>query len=239
LVGSTSPEKRWILKYPVHMKHLAALLEVYPDACIVQTHRDPTKVLSSYISLIAGFRALFERDIDRAAIAREQVEVWAAGADRAIAVRRQHDPAQFFDLQFRDFVGDPIGSVRRIYDQFGLTLTDAAKTRLRAWQASNPEGKHGKHQHSMEDVGVTRDQKGLPVALVVTPERMVERRVLTTDRVVGSSWLVTGGLRPGEQVIVEGLQKVRPGVLVNPVAVAATSAPPPAAGGTPSAPAPR
>ena len=157
LVGSTSPEKRWILKYPVHMKHLAAVLEVYPDACIVQTHRDPTRVLSSYISLIAGFRALFERDIDRAAIAREQVEVWASGADRAIAVRRQHDPAQFFDLQFREFVADPIGAVRRMYQRFGLTLTPEAETRMRTWQASNPEGKHGKHQHTMEDVGVTRD----------------------------------------------------------------------------------
>jgi len=156
LVGSTSPDKRWILKYPVHMKHLAALLEVYPDACVVQTHRDPTKVLSSYISLIAGFRGLFERDIDRAAIAREQVEVWASGADRAIAVRRQHDPAQFVDLHFREFVADPIASVRRIYDRFGLTLTPEAEKRMRAWQASNPEGKHGKHQHSMEDVGVTR-----------------------------------------------------------------------------------
>ena len=65
LVGSTGPERRWVLKYPAHMKHLRALLEVYPDACIVQTHRDPTRVMSSYISLIAGFRALFEERIDR------------------------------------------------------------------------------------------------------------------------------------------------------------------------------
>jgi len=100
LIGSTSPEKRWILKYPVHMKHLADLLEVYPDACVMWTHRDPSKVLASYIDLIAGFRALFERDIDRAAIAREQVEAWASGAERAIEVRKQHDASQFLDLHF-------------------------------------------------------------------------------------------------------------------------------------------
>ncbi|MFI5398292.1 MAG: sulfotransferase family protein [Candidatus Binatia bacterium] len=156
LIGSTSPERRWILKYPVHMKHLRALLTVYPDACIVQTHRDPTQVLSSYISLIAGFRAIYEQDIDRTAIAREQLEVWAAGADKAIAVRREHAPAQFFDLYFRDFVADPIGSVKCIYERFGLQLSAEGERRMRQWQESNRE--HGKHRHSMEDVGITREE---------------------------------------------------------------------------------
>jgi membrane fusion protein (multidrug efflux system) len=66
-------------------------------------------------------------------------------------------------------------------------------------------------------VGVTRDQKGLPVALVVNAERKVERRQIVTDRAVGTAWLVTEGIQPGDQVIVEGVQKVRPGVPVNPV----------------------
>ena len=70
-------------------------------------------------------------------------------------------------------------------------------------------------------VGVTRDQKGLPVAMVVNAEKKVERRQLVTDRAVGNAWLVTDGIRPGDQVIVEGLQKVRPGALVNPVPAAA------------------
>lgn len=157
LIGSTSPEKRWILKYPVHMKHLADLLEVYPDACVVWTHRDPSKVLASYIDLIAGFRALFERDIDRPAIAREQVEVWASGAERAIEVRKKHDASQFLDLQFRDFIADPIAAVRRIYDRFDLALTNDAEKRMRSWMEEMPEGKRGK-QHSMEDVGLARSQ---------------------------------------------------------------------------------
>ena len=66
-------------------------------------------------------------------------------------------------------------------------------------------------------VAVTRDQKGLPVALVVGPDRKVERRQLVTDRAVGDAWLVTEGLKAGEQVIVEGLQKARPGAEVVPV----------------------
>src|SRR6185436_571841 len=143
--------RRWVLKYPVHVKHLAALLAVYPDACIVQTHRDPSQVLASYVELIAGFRAIFERDIDRAAIAREQLEVWASGAERAIAVRAAHDPAQFHDVFFRDFIADPIRAVREIYDRFGLTLSAEAEQRMRAWQGGDPDGAHAKPRRVEDD----------------------------------------------------------------------------------------
>lgn len=155
LVGGADP-RRWILKYPVHLKHLGALLAVYPDACIVQTHRDPTQVIASYVELIAGFRAIFERDIDRRAIAQEQLEVWAAGAERAMAVRAAHDPAQFHDVYFRDFIADPITAVRGIYDRFDLTLSAEAERRMRAWQGGDPDGAHARPRRAADDLGIPR-----------------------------------------------------------------------------------
>jgi hypothetical protein len=157
LVGSTSPERPWVLKYPVHMKHLAALLEVYPDACIVQTHRDPSQVMSSYISLVAGFRGLYEQDINREAIARDQLAVWADGIERGLAVRKRHDPGQFYDLHFRDFRADPVGSVRGIYEYFGRPFSEESERCLTAWGQQNPEGSKGTHEHSMSGVALSRD----------------------------------------------------------------------------------
>jgi membrane fusion protein (multidrug efflux system) len=61
---------------------------------------------------------------------------------------------------------------------------------------------------------VTRDHTGRPLVLVVDKAGKVERRTLTTGRAVGDSWLVAEGLAAGEQVIVEGLQKARPGATV-------------------------
>ena len=58
---------------------------------------------------------------------------------------------------------------------------------------------------------VTRNTKGQAVAMVLNDQGKVEPRVLTTDRNIGDSWLVSAGLKAGDQVIVEGLQKVRPG----------------------------
>jgi membrane fusion protein (multidrug efflux system) len=62
--------------------------------------------------------------------------------------------------------------------------------------------------------GVSRDTKGNPVALVVDGEGKVAQRMLTLDRAIGDRWLVASGLAPGERVIVEGSQKVRPGAAV-------------------------
>jgi membrane fusion protein, multidrug efflux system len=65
--------------------------------------------------------------------------------------------------------------------------------------------------------GVTRDAKGNPIAWVVGAGDKVEQRALELDRAIGGSWLVTKGLAPGDKVIVDGLQKVRPGSAVRAV----------------------
>ena len=117
-------------------------------------------------------------------------------------------------LQFTDVTVDPgTGSVtlRALFPNPGGELMPGMFVRARLDEGVNPRAL------LVPQVGVTRDQKGLPVALVVNAERKVERRQIVTDRSVGTAWLVTEGLAPGDQVIVEGVQKVRPGALVNPV----------------------
>jgi membrane fusion protein (multidrug efflux system) len=62
--------------------------------------------------------------------------------------------------------------------------------------------------------GVSRDPKGNAVALIVDAGSKVQQRMITVDRAIGDRWLVASGLAPGERVIVEGAQKVRPGASV-------------------------
>jgi membrane fusion protein (multidrug efflux system) len=118
-------------------------------------------------------------------------------------------------LQFTDVTVDPgTGSitVRALFPNPKGELLPGMFVRARLVEGTNPEAL------LVPQAGVTRDQKGVPVALVVNAEKKVERRQLVTDRAVGNAWLVTEGIRPGDQVIVEGIQKVRPGAVVNPVA---------------------
>jgi hypothetical protein len=157
LIGCTSPERRWLLKYPAHVAHLRALLAVYPDACIVHTHRDPCEVMSSACSLLAGFRALYEYDVDRGAIAQWTVDLWATRMQRYVELRRQCDPKQFFDVQFREVLSDPVGVAQRVYAYFGIDWTAEAEQALRRWHAENPRGKHGEHVHRAEDFALRQD----------------------------------------------------------------------------------
>lgn len=64
---------------------------------------------------------------------------------------------------------------------------------------------------------VSRDPKGNPIALIVNDENKVEQRMLTLEREIGDQWLVASGLSPGDRVIAEGMQKIRPGAAVREV----------------------
>lgn len=65
--------------------------------------------------------------------------------------------------------------------------------------------------------GVSRNPAGEPTVMIVNPQNIAELKVIRTERTVGSDWLVTAGLKPGDQVILEGLQKARPGTPVKAV----------------------
>jgi len=75
---------------------------------------------------------------------------------------------------------------------------------------------------------VMRNTKGQPVALVVTSDKKIEQRLLSLDRAIGSEWLVTSGLAAGDHLVIEGVQKVRPGVTVREVPFLAAAQPAPA-----------
>jgi len=117
-------------------------------------------------------------------------------------------------LQFADVTVDPgTGSIalRVLFPNPKGELLPGMFVRARLEQGVDPQAL------LVPQTGVTRDQKGLPVALVVGAGNKVERRQLVADRTIGDSWLVSSGVKAGEQVIVEGVQKVRPGAEVKTV----------------------
>jgi membrane fusion protein, multidrug efflux system len=117
-------------------------------------------------------------------------------------------------LQFRDVTVDPTtGSVilRAVFPNPESVLLPNMFVR-----AVVKEGVHDQAILAPQQA-VSRDPKGNPFALVVGREGKVELRVLTLDRAMGDQWLVSAGLAPGDRVIVEGIQRARPGALVKEV----------------------
>lgn len=150
----------------------------------------------------------------------EEGKLQGAGPGRARVKLVLEDGREYDEpgvLQFADVTVDPgTGSIvlRALFPNPRAVLLPGMFVRARLDQGVNPQALLVPQQ------AVARDQKGLPTALFVNAQQKVERRPLVTERAVGDAWLVTEGARPGDRVIVEGLQKVRPGVEVKAVPAA-------------------
>jgi len=146
-----APAERWVLKSPGHLWALESLLAVYPDARIVQNHRDPLKVVASLVSLVCTLRSLATEEIDPHEIGRDWTQRLAAGLDHATRVRDEAKlpESQVFDVPFRAFMADEIAMVRKIYEHFGMQYTAEAERRMRAFLAANAADKHGRHTYDL------------------------------------------------------------------------------------------
>jgi hypothetical protein len=134
---------------------LDVLLEVFPDALLVHTHRDPTTVMASVCSLMHALRSAVSAGVDPHEVGREQLDAWAWGLERTLAVRDALPDDRVVDVRFEDTLGDPVGTVRSVYEHLGLPLTGEVERGVRAYLAANPRDKHGRHTYRLEDYGLT------------------------------------------------------------------------------------
>ncbi len=156
LIGLNDPDQRWVLKNPSHLVALDALMKVYPDALVVCTHRDPVTSMASACSLSAEATAGTSSTFVGDTVGRTQLEMLSRSWRTFREARATYDPEQFVDVDYREFVQDPVHTTRGIYDAFGLDWTpevDAAVTALDAESRSG--GKRPKHAYSLDDYGLT------------------------------------------------------------------------------------
>jgi|KBSSwiStaDraftv2_1062776.scaffolds.fasta_scaffold15601_3 hypothetical protein len=151
LVG-LGDSRRWLLKNPSHVFGVEALLNAFPDACVVQTHRHPAEAIASLMSLLGGIRDLMNgAPIDRAALLARETSFWAAGAARSIAAQDRH-PGRFVNVTQAEIRQDPLAVVRRIYAHFDIPMSSEAEARFQAWAAANPpDGRSGHAYDAVPD----------------------------------------------------------------------------------------
>ncbi|BBX00297.1 sulfotransferase family protein [Mycolicibacterium moriokaense] len=159
LIGLNDAEKRWVLKNPSHLFALDALLDTYPDALIVQCHRPAETIMASMCSLAQHTTAGWSTTFVGAQIGEDAMETWSRGLRRFNAVRADHDPAQFCDVDYFEFVKDPVAAVQRIYEYFGIDFTEEARAAIVESHAESQKGPRApKHTYSLADYGLTDDQ---------------------------------------------------------------------------------
>jgi hypothetical protein len=151
------PGERWLLKSPAHLLALDVLVEMFPDVCIIMTHRNPIEIIGSYCSMLEALMAGRE-SVDRKELGASTLEFLGLMIERGLAARDRSDPGRFIDVSYTEFIADPLATARSIYEHFGLALTPETLTALEDHVATHPQRQHGTHEYSLDQYGLTPER---------------------------------------------------------------------------------
>jgi len=146
---------RWLLKCPWHLWNLQALLAVYPDARVIQTHRGMVQAIGSQCSLSGRIASKFRRSLDLHEVGRFWIEYSRMGIERGLQARDALPASQIYDVRLGDLHAKPLEVVEDIYHQFELPLDDVLRDQLRARIAEEPKAQHGEHDYDIADYGLS------------------------------------------------------------------------------------
>ena len=149
------PPVLWHLKTPVHMFALDALVDAYPNAKFMWSHRDPAKVMGSVCSLIRYVRSWSSDRDDPRELGAEQLDSWAEATRRAMDFRRRVSDDRFADVAFADLQTDPVRTLEAVYQTLGLTFTDTTARSVEQWALEHRPGSRGEHNYDLADYGLT------------------------------------------------------------------------------------
>lgn len=149
---------RWLLKCPWHLWNLKALLCVYPDAQVIQTHRGLVDAIGSQCSLTSRIAGKFQRSLDLHDVGRFWIDYSRAGIERGLEARRGLPASQIYDVRLQDLRAGPLELIEDIYRQFGLPFDEHLAEALSARIALEPTAQFGEHDYDIADYGLTEAQ---------------------------------------------------------------------------------
>lgn len=144
--------RQLVLKDPCHLWHLDALLEVFPDAAVVQLHRDPAEAIPSFCSLCHALHTMDSGHSDPAATGAYCLEMADRGIAAMMKVRAAAPAGRFVDVRYRDLLRDPLGSIEQICEAVGRPLDEQGSLAVSTWLAEHPH-QPGRHRYRPEDFG--------------------------------------------------------------------------------------
>lgn len=156
LIQNDMPGDHWVLKCPLHTPRLATIARLAPEACFIQTYRNVGEVVASMCSLAYETQRISSDHVDPINIGRTTVSTLGSWADNGMA----SDPGlqqRVLNIHYKSLVTQPLPTMHQIYDHFQIPWTQATEDAMQQWLDSNPQRKHGRHNYSLSDFGLTPD----------------------------------------------------------------------------------
>ena len=177
VLQSKMPTARWVLKAPGHIQFLPALFAEYPDARVVVCHRDPLAMISSLTSLLSRLRATGSDHVDEREIARFEIDNFCRQFDQLMGwIDDGTLPAdRVVHQRFEEFLANETAAIAGIHDHFGLGFDAGHEAAIDAWLANRSRGSRGRHDHTLEGLGLDPDTERARYA------RYVERFAITEE----------------------------------------------------------
>ncbi len=144
---------QWLLKSPAHLSAITTLLETFPDALIIQTHRDPKKIIPSVSNLEYAFHSMVTYNANKSFIGEMALDYLAEIMETALQAREKAN-FNVVDVLYEDLVKEPFHVVERIYQALGESLTPEMRKQIGTYLAANPKNKYGKHKYSIWEIGL-------------------------------------------------------------------------------------
>ncbi|MES2497963.1 MAG: sulfotransferase [Pseudomonadota bacterium] len=148
---------QWVLKTPGHLMALDGVLETFPEAKIVMTHRDPVQTVPSYCSMMTTLYHMAST-VDREKIGAFWSKRLAELLDLFMSVRAKAGPDSFIDVRYTDTTTKPVEEGKRVLTEAGIEITPEIVAGMAEWVEANKREGRAPHLYALEDFGLTREQ---------------------------------------------------------------------------------
>lgn len=150
---------RWALKWPCHLLALDEIMQVYPDAALVVTHRNPVEVLASNCSYSAFLRKKFSDHVDLAELGQQMMDLVGRHIRGLVDFDvNRSEGVPIAHVDYSHVVADPEGAMVEVYQSLDLELTPTVRHSIASWRAENPPGKRGVHAYDLTDYGLDANE---------------------------------------------------------------------------------
>ena len=146
--------KNWVLKTPGHLMALQTVLDAFPKAKIVMTHRDPVSTIPSYCSMEASLYKMGSNEISNAEIGAYWISRLKAWLDNFMQVRARADASRFIDVNYKDLLGSAAQEGGRVLAAAGIPMSPAIKDGMEDWIEANRREHRAAHKYGLEDFGL-------------------------------------------------------------------------------------